>query len=129
MDSASTRGRHCRLPKRRVESETFPHAQLRGLREMTLLDTGWTEEQAQGLLDSLKLNGGMPEWKPEHLQRLRDWSSTRQKDASTIEAQLEFIADELLHSFQAVGMFLKRAHTVEEAKEAVRPYVRRLAPD
>jgi hypothetical protein len=28
-----------------------------------------------------------------------------------------------------VGMFLKRAHTVEEAKEAVRPYVRRLAPD
>jgi len=96
---------------------------------MTLLDTGWTQEQAQGLLDSLKLNGGMPEWKPEHLQRLRDWSSTRQKDASTIEAQLEFIADELLHSFQVVGMFLKRAHTVEEAKEAVRPYVRRLAPE
>ena len=107
----------------------IPHAQLRGLREMTLLDTGWTQEQAQGLLDSLKLNGGMPEWKPEHLQRLRDWSSTRQKDASTIEAQLEFIADELLHSFQAVGMFLKRAHTVEEAKEAVRPYVRRLASE
>jgi hypothetical protein len=89
----------------------------------------WTQEQAQGLLDSLKLNGGMPEWKPEHLQRLRDLSSTRQKDASTIEAQLEFIADELLHSFQAVGTFLKRAHTVEEAKEAVRPYVRRLAPE
>ena len=97
--------------------------------EMTLLDTGCTQEQAQGLLDSLTLNGGMPEWKPEHLQRLRDWSSTRQKDASTIEAQLEFIADELLHSFQAVGMFLKRTHTVEEAKEAVRPYVRRLAPE
>jgi len=71
----------------------------------------------------------MPEWKTEHLQRLRDWSRTRQKDASTIEAQLEFNADELLHSFQAVGMFLKRAHTVEEAKEAVRPYVRRLAPE
>jgi hypothetical protein len=28
--------------------------------EMTLLDTGWTEEQAQGLLDSLKLGGGEP---------------------------------------------------------------------
>jgi hypothetical protein len=115
--------------KKKAGMGNIPHAQLRGLREMTLLDTGWTQEQAQGLLDSLKLNGGMPEWKPEHLQRLRDWSSTRQKDASTIEAQLEFIADELLHSFQAVGMFLKRAHTVEEAKEAVRPYVRRLAPE
>ena len=91
--------------KKKAGIGNIPHAQLRGLREMTLLDTGWTEEQAQGLLDSLKLNGGMPEWKPEHLQRLRDWSSTRQKDASTIEAQLEFIADELLHSFQAVGMF------------------------
>ena len=107
--------------KKKAGIGNIPHAQLRGLREMTLLDTGWTQEQAQGLLDSLKLNGGMPKWKPEHLQRLRDWSSTRQKDASTIEAQLEFIADELLHSFQAVGMFLKRAHTVEEAKEAVRP--------
>ena len=126
---ASTPRRHCRLPKRRSGIGNIPHAQLRGLREMTLLDTGWTEEQAQGVLDSLKLNGGMPKWKPEHLQRLRDWSSTRQKDASTIEAQLEFIADELLHSFQAVGMFLKRAHTVEEAREAVRPYVRRLAPE
>jgi hypothetical protein len=118
---------YCRLPKRRVESATFPHTQWRGLREMTLLDTGWTEEQAQGLLDSLKLDGGTPEWKPEHLQRFRDWCSTHQKDASTIEAQLEFIADELLHSFQAVGIFLKRAQTVEEAKEAVRPYMRRLA--
>jgi len=115
--------------KKKAGIGNIPHAQLRGLREMTLLDTGWTQEQAQGLLDSLKLNGGMPEWKPEHLQRLRDWSSTRQKDASTIEAQLEFIADELLHSFQAVGMFLKRAHTVDEAKEVVRAYVRRLAPE
>ena len=40
--------------------------------------------------------------------------------------QLEFIAYELLNSFQAVGMFLKRAKTVEEAREAVQPYVRRL---
>jgi hypothetical protein len=94
---------------------------------MTLLDTGWTEEQARGLLDSLKLKSGLPEWKPEHLQRLRDWCSTHKKNASLTEAQLEFVADELLHSFQAVGIFLKRAQTVEEAKEAVRPYVKRLA--
>jgi len=32
----------------------------------------------------------------------------------------EFIAHELLDSFQAVGCFLKRAKTVEEAKEAQR---------
>jgi hypothetical protein len=35
-------------------------ATQRAEEEMTLLDTGWTEEQAQGLLDSLKLGGGEP---------------------------------------------------------------------
>jgi len=40
---------------------------------MALLDDGWTEEQAQGLLDGLELSGSSPEWKPEHLQRLYDW--------------------------------------------------------
>jgi hypothetical protein len=30
---------------------------------MTLLDQDWTEEQAQGLLDGLKLDGGAPKWK------------------------------------------------------------------
>jgi len=94
---------------------------------MTLLDTGWTEEQAQGLLDSLKLIGGTPDWKPEHLERLRDWCSAHQKDSTSIEGQLEFIAQELLDSFQAIGCFLRRAKTVEEAKDAVQPYVRRLA--
>jgi hypothetical protein len=96
--------------------------------EMTLLDTGWTEEQAQGLLDSLKLNGGMPAWKLEHLQRLHDWCMAHDKDSTTVEAQLDFVAYELLNSFQAVGMFLKRAKTVEQAREAVQPYVSRLAP-
>jgi Phage tail lysozyme len=94
---------------------------------MTLLDTGWTEEQAQGLLDSLKLGGGQPDWKPEHLQRLREWCSTHDKEWTRVEAQLDFIAYELLNSFQAVGMFLKRAMTVEQAREAVQPFVRRLA--
>src|SRR6187200_2645708 len=86
MDSAIHAPAPLPFTKKKAGIGNIPHAQLRGLRQMTLLDTGWTQEQAQGLLDSLKLNGGMPKWKPEHLQRLRDWSSTRQKDASTIEA-------------------------------------------
>ena len=94
---------------------------------MTLLDTGWTEEQAQGLLDSLKLIGGTPNWKPEHLQRLREWCGHHQKDSTSIDGQLEFIAHELLDSFQAIGCFLRRAKTSEEAKDVVQPYVRRLA--
>jgi hypothetical protein len=94
---------------------------------MTLLDTGWTEEQAQGLVDSLKLGGGEPAWRPEHLQRLHDWCSVHNKEWATVEAQLDFIAYELLNSFQAVGLFLKRAKTVEQAREAVQPFVRRLA--
>ena len=83
---------------------------------MTILDNGWTEDQARGLLDSLMLKGSTPHWKLEHLQRLHDWCSSHEKDSTTIEAQLEFVAYELLHSFQAVGAFLKR-----------RPYVRRLS--
>jgi hypothetical protein len=94
---------------------------------MTLLDTGWTQEQAQGLLDCLQLNGGIPDWKSEHLQRLNDWCSAHHKDFNKSEAQLEFVAHELLHSFQAVAMFLKRAKTVEEAREAVQAYVTRLS--
>ena len=34
---------------------------------MTLLDNGWTEDQAKGLIDSLKLTGGVPDWKPSVL--------------------------------------------------------------
>jgi hypothetical protein len=55
-------------------------------REMTLLDSDWTPEQAQGLLDSLKLNRGMPNWWPEALKRLHDWCSTHQEDAGTVQA-------------------------------------------
>jgi Phage tail lysozyme len=95
-------------------------------RAMTLLDGDWTPQQAQGLLDSLKLNCGMPDWKPEALKRLRDWCTSHQEDATTVEGQLEFIAHELLHSFKAVGILLQRAETVEEARQAVQPYVRRL---
>jgi hypothetical protein len=94
---------------------------------MTLFDQDWTEEQAQGLLDGLKLDGGTPKWKLEHLSRLRDWCSAHGMDAATIDGQLEFIAHELCNGFQALGKALKRAKTVEEAREVVEPYVRRLS--
>jgi|RifCSP13_1_1023834.scaffolds.fasta_scaffold09517_2 hypothetical protein len=94
---------------------------------MTLLDQDWTEEQAQGLLDSLNLDGGTPKWKLEHLRRLHDWYSAHGKDSATIDGQLEFTAYELCNGFQAMGMALKRAKTVEEAREVVEPYVRRLS--
>jgi hypothetical protein len=55
-------------------------------REVTLLDGDWTPQQAQGLLDSLKLNCGMPGWRPEALKRLHDWCSSHQEDAGTVEA-------------------------------------------
>jgi hypothetical protein len=93
---------------------------------MTLLDQDWTELQARGLLDALNLVGGTPNWKPEHLRRLRDWCSANGADPSIIDGQLEFVAYELCNGFQTVGMVLKRAKTVEEAREIVRPYVRRL---
>jgi Phage tail lysozyme len=93
---------------------------------MTLPDSDWTPEQAEGLLDSLKLNRGLPDWRPEALKRLHDWCGTHQGDATNVEAQLEFIAYELLHSFKFVGICLKRAKTVEEARQAVQLYVRRL---
>ena len=93
---------------------------------MTLLDQDWTEAQAQALLDGLALDGGTPKWKLEHLKRLRDWCSAHGMDAATIDGQLEFVAYELLHGFQAVGMALKQAQTVEEARKVVEPYIRRL---
>jgi hypothetical protein len=47
---------------------------------MILLDIGWTEEQAQGLLDCINLGGGKPHWKQEHLQRLHEWCSVHNKE-------------------------------------------------
>lgn len=94
---------------------------------MTLLDQDWTEPQAQGLLDKLNLDGGTPKWKLEHLKRLRDWCSAHGVDATTIDSQLEFVAYELCHGFQAVGMALKQAQSVEEARKVVEPYIRRLS--
>jgi hypothetical protein len=72
------------------------------------------------------LNRGMPDWRPEALKRLHDWCSAHQGGATKVEAQPEFIVYELLYSFKSVGIFLKRTKTVEEARQAVQLYVRRL---
>ena len=93
---------------------------------MAVFDSGWTEEQAKGLLDSLNLTGGEPDWKPEHLQKLREWCGAHDVDYKTVEGQLEFIAYELLDVYEGIGMALKRAKTVEDAKAAAAPFVKRL---
>lgn len=95
---------------------------------MTLLDKGWTQEQAKGLLDSLNLNGGIPDWEPQYLQKLKDWCSGHEKDWSKIESQLDFVAHELCNSYERIGAALKQAKTVEEAWEAVEPYVTVIQP-
>ena len=93
---------------------------------MPLPDYGWTEEQAQGLFERLNLDGGPPNWKREHLQRLRSWCSAHGKDPATVDGQLEFVADDLGDTYEGVGMALRRATTVREAKAAVAPYINRL---
>src|SRR5262245_66549884 len=96
---------------------------------MVIIDDDWTPRQDQFLLDRLKINCGLPDWKPEAPTRLCNSCSSHQEDATTVEGQLEFIAYELLPSFKALGILLKRAETVEEAKQAVQPYVRRLVSE
>src|SRR5262245_2629888 len=94
---------------------------------MPLRDSGWTAEQAQGLFESLNLVGGTPNWKREHLHRLRSWCSAHGKDSATVDGQLEFVAADLCDTYEGVGMALTRATTVTEARVAVAPYVNRLA--
>jgi hypothetical protein len=86
-------------------------------------DNGWTEEQARGLFERLNLDGGTPNWKREHLQRLRSWCWAHGKDPTTVDGQLEFVADDLCNTYEGVGMALRRATTVREAKGAVAPYM------
>jgi hypothetical protein len=78
-------------------------------RAVAVFDSGWTEEQGKRLLDSLNLTGGEPDWKPEHLQNLRQWCGAHDKDYKTVEGQLEFIAYELLDVYEGIGMALKRS--------------------
>ena len=93
---------------------------------MPLPDNGWTEQQGQGLFESLNLDGGTPKWKREHLQRLRSWCSAHGKDAATVDGQLEFVAADICDTYEGIGMALKRATTVSEARAAVAPYMNRV---
>jgi hypothetical protein len=94
--------------------------------KVALVDNDWTDEQAQGLLCGLNLDGGTPKWKREHLQKLRSWCSAHEKDSTTLDGQLEFVAYELCNTYEGVGMALKQANSVEAAKEAIEPFMKRL---
>jgi hypothetical protein len=89
---------------------------------MTLLDEGWSPEQAQALLDTLMLRDGIPNWKPDHLERFQKWCAAHGIDKNTVDGQLEFIAYDLCHTYETIGIELKLAKTFEEAKAAVQPY-------
>src|SRR5262245_44734746 len=83
---------------------------------MAMLDQGWTEEQAQGLLDALEVSHSVPNWKPAYLQTLYDWCGQRRKNPKTIEAQLDFIAYEICNFHEDFGKALKQARTRGEAR-------------
>jgi len=91
-----------------------------------LLDEGWSPEQAQAVLDKLMLREGIPDWKPQHLKRFEEWCAAAGKEKNAVASQLEFVAYDLCNEHQTIGMSLKLARTLEEAKAAVVPYVRML---
>jgi hypothetical protein len=94
---------------------------------MALLDQGWTEEQAQGLLDALKVSNSVPNWKPAYLQTLCDWCGQRRKNPKTIEGQLDFIAYEICNFHEDFGKALKQARTRGEARLIAERFVKQLA--
>jgi hypothetical protein len=94
-----------------------------------LLDEGWSPEQAQAVLDKLMLREGIPDWKPQHLKRFEEWCAAEGKEKNAVDSQLEFVAYDLCNEHQTIGMSLKLARTLEEAKEAVVPYVRMLSEE
>ena len=94
-----------------------------------LLDEGWSAEQAQAVLDKLMLREGIPDWKPQHLKRFQEWCVAEGKDKNAIDSQLEFVAYDLCNEHETIGMALKLARTVEEAKAAVDPYVKMLSEE
>jgi len=94
-----------------------------------LLDEGWSPEQAQAVLDKLMLREGIPDWKPQHLKRFEEWCAAEGKEKNAVDSQLEFVAYDLCNEHQTIGMSLKLARTLEEAKAAVVPYVRRLSKE
>ena len=52
-----------------------------------------------------------------------------EKDYKSIEGQLDFVAYELRNAHQDIGMALRRAKTVDEARSAAEPYVTALRED
>ena len=83
----------------------------------------WSDDQALALLDSLKLEGGRPKWKQEHIDRLHDWASAHEKKPNTIDGQLSFVGYQLLNTHEGIGRELSKAQTYDNAKEAVEPFV------
>jgi hypothetical protein len=65
----------------------------------------------------------------QNLQKLRDWCSTRGLDPAAIEDQLDFVGYELCNSYEEIGIDLKHARTVEEARKAAEPYVKTIEED
>ena len=94
-----------------------------------LLDEGWSAEQAQAILDKLMLREGIPDWKPQYLKRFEEWCAAEGKKKNAVDSQLEFVGYDLCNDHQTIGMSLKLARTLEEAKEAVVPYVRMLSDE
>jgi hypothetical protein len=92
-----------------------------------LLDENWSAEQAQAIVDKLRLREGMPHWKPHHLKRFEDWCAAERKSQNEVDSQLEFVAHDLCNEHEAIGMSLKLARTLEEAKAAIVPYARMLS--
>ena len=88
-----------------------------------LLDEGWSAEQAQAILDKLMLREGIPDWKPQHLQRFHDWCAAEGKSKNAMDSQLKFVACDLCNEHETIGTALKLARTLDEAKAAVDPYV------
>jgi hypothetical protein len=93
---------------------------------MALLDEGWSVEQAQAILDKLMVREGIPDWKPQHLRRFQEWCAAKGKNKNAIDSQLEFVAHDLCNEHETIGVELKLATTVEEARVAVEPYVSEL---
>jgi hypothetical protein len=92
-----------------------------------LLDEGWSAEQAQAIVDKLTLKEGIPNWKPHHLKRFEEWCVAERKSQNEVDSQLEFVAHDLCNEHEAIGMSLKLARNLEEAKAAIVPYARILS--
>jgi hypothetical protein len=84
----------------------------------------WKDHQVLALVDSLKLTGGRPNWKQEHIDRLHDWASAHEKKPNTIDGQLSFVGYQLLNTHEGIGRELYRTQTYDQAKEVVGPFVR-----